>query len=187
MKYFCALFVSAGLLCFSSCSSIEKLNAVEGKVLYEEHFATFNNTNYESGEIETYGASVTNKIQYDKKDYGFDYSFFPDISFESSKLRAGNQPQIKIRRVSAFMGARGTFYSLFGTIDLNILVGPSYIEAYNDSLDTSKIEPTFRYEGVYTLFLFEGLYGAVSFTFQESPSSTYSEYYSLMYKLGYRF
>lgn len=170
----------------NSCSVIEKFNAVEGKVLYEEHYATFNNTNYESGESETFGASITSKKKY-KDGYGWDYSFYPDIAFESSKLKAANVADIKVRRLSAFIGARGTFYSFLGTFDLNIEVGPSYVEAYNDTLDTSKVEPTFRYEGAYTLFIYEGLYGAVSFTFQESPSTTYSEYYSLMYKLGYRF
>lgn len=173
-------------LIFSSCAQLENFNAVEGKVLYEEHYATFNNVDYESGEMETYGASITNKKEY-KDDYGWDYSIFPDVTFEGSKLRAGGHPDIKVRRLSAFIGARGTFYSFLGTFDLNIEVGPSYVEAYNDALDTSKVETTFRYEGVYTLFLFKGLYGAVSFTFQESPSTTYSEYYSLMYKLGYRF
>lgn len=179
-------FVVFTLILLNSCSHIERFNAVEGKVLYEEHYATFNDTNYESGETETFGASITNKKKY-KGDYGWDYSFYPDIAFESSKLKASNVPDIKVRRLSAFLGARGTFYSFLGTFDLNIEVGPSYVEAYNDSLDTSKVEPTFRYEGAYTLFIFKGLYGAVSFTFQESPSTTYSEYYSLMYKLGYRF
>lgn len=180
------LFIIPFLLLGAGCAQIEKFNAIEGKVLYEEHYATFNNINYESGEVETYGASITNKKVYDG-DYGFDYSFFPDVTFESSKLKAVNQPDIKVRRLSAFLGARGTFYSLFGNFDLIIEAGPSYVEAYNDTLNTSKIEPTFRYEGVYTLFLFKGLYTAVSFTFQESPSTTYSEYYSLMYKIGYRF
>lgn len=92
-----------------------------------------------------------------------------------------------MRRLSAFLGARGTFYSIIGDFDLNIEVGPSYTEAYNDDFDTSKVEPTFCYEGAYTLFLYEGLYAGVSFTFQESTDATYSEYYSLMYKLGYRF
>lgn len=181
-RIFFLIFPILGLL---SCSHIENINTVEGKVLYEEHYATFNNINYESGEIETFGASLTSKKKYGK-DFGWDYSFYPDVTFESSKLRAANQPQIKIRRISAFLGARGTFYSIFGIFDLNVALGPSYIEAYNEVFDTSKVEPTFRYEGVYTLFFYEGLFGAVSFTFQESPSSTYSEYYSLMYKVGYR-
>lgn len=42
------------LILFASCSHIEKFNAVEGKVLYEEHYATFNDIDYESGESESY-------------------------------------------------------------------------------------------------------------------------------------
>jgi hypothetical protein len=77
------LFISVG------CSHIEKFNAVEGKILYEEHYATFNDIDYESGESETFGAAVTSKKIYDKG-YGFDYSFYPDVSFESSKLKPRN-------------------------------------------------------------------------------------------------
>lgn len=178
------------MLC--SCSMIEKFNAVESKVMYEEHYSTFNDVDYESGEVETYGLSITSKEER-SSDFKVKYSIYPDISFEQSKLIARNEsdrlsnPRIKMRRVSSFMSGRVSLLSVFGNFELNAGVGPSYIEAYNNKIDTSKVEATFRYEGVYTLYLLDYLYTSVSFTFQESPSSTYSEYYSLMYKLGYKF
>lgn len=188
MKFIVLLF----FVFLNSCSHIEKFNAVEGKIMYEEHYSTFNDIDYESGESQTYGFSITNKVER-AKNLKFDYSFFPDVSFEQSKLVTSNlanrtaYPEIEMTRISAFFSGRVSMLSMFGNFELDLGVGPSYIEAYNDTIDTSQVELTFRYEGIYTLYLLEKLYLAVSFTFQESPESTYSEYYSLMYKLGYLF
>lgn len=175
-----------------SCSHLSRFNSVEGKVSYDEHYATVNGRDYESGEQQGYGFGITGQVK-NKNEFSFDYGFYPDFSFETSRLvaRADLTQQriqaLKMRRANGFLNSRGVFFTPFGRFELNVGAGASYFQAYNDTIDTSKVEPTFRYEGAYTLMFFDSLYATVSFLFQESPGSTYGEYYSLVYKVGYVF
>lgn len=179
-------------MCITSCSSL-KFNSIEGKVAYEEHYITINNINYESGESENFGISLTNKVKSQSSNFDLSYNFYPDLSFEQSRLHPSSAEQrkqyqkLKVRRIGSFANFRLLANTLIGTFDISAGAGASYVEAYNNSIDTSKIEPTFKYEGTYTLFIFPNFYTAVSFTFQEAPQSTYSEFYSLVYKAGLTF
>lgn len=180
-----------GLFLFSSCSVLD-FNSVEAKLAYDEHYVTVNDIDYKSNESESYGVSIT-KRNPGPAGFAFDYDFFPDISFEQSELYTtdaslrASVANIKMRRISAFVGARGNFHTPIGTFDLSVAAGPSYVETYNDNFDTSTVEATFRYQAGYTAYVFKGIYTGVNFIFQESPNKTYSEYYSLVYKLGYTF
>lgn len=186
------LIVIISLSFLVSCSHLSRFNSIEGKVNYDEHYATVNGTDYESGEQQGYGVGITGQVK-NKKELVFDYGFYPDFSFETSRLVARtdlNQQRLqslKTKRVNGLMNTRGVLFSPIGRFELNVGVGASYFQAYNDTIDTSKVEAVFKYEGVYTLMLFDKLYASVSFLFQESPGSTYGEYYSLVYKLGYVF
>ena len=178
----------------SSCARFKSLNAVEGKLHYDEHYSTFNNIDYESGESEEYGLSVSGKTLR-QKDFSikFDYSFYPDISYEKSKMNPSNKSLrssatiIETTRLSTFISVRGSMYTPIGSLEISAGSGISYLEASGDLIETSKLEPTFRYQGTYTLFFLERLYGAAQFTFQESPASSYSEFYSISYNLGFLF
>lgn len=179
------------LLLFSSCSVFD-FNSVEGKLAYDEHYTTVNDIDYKSNESESYGLSIT-KRNPGPEGFAFDYDFFPDISFEQSELYTSNAAlrttteNLKMRRISGFVGARTNFHTPIGAFDLSVSAGPSYVETYNDNFDTSALEATFRYQAGYNAYIFKGVYAGVNFIFQESPNKTYSEYYSLVYKLGYTF
>ncbi|MBK22844.1 MAG: hypothetical protein CME70_02470 [Halobacteriovorax sp.] len=179
------------LFIFSSCSRFQKLNSVEGRLRYDEHYATFNNIDYESEETEEFGFGITGKdTKKGKKGIEFSYSIFPDIALESSKLFPSHPDNrtsfgvIETKRFSGFLSGRGSMFTPVGAFEISAGAGLSYIDASGVAVSTSKIEPTFRYTGSYTLFFLEWLYGGVQFTFQESPQSTFSEYYSLSYNLG---
>ncbi|PIP93077.1 MAG: hypothetical protein COW00_19105 [Bdellovibrio sp. CG12_big_fil_rev_8_21_14_0_65_39_13] len=184
------LVVFLAVLSLSSCSFLSKFNSVEGKLLNEENYATINDKDYASGESQSYGISVTNKQKAVSNDlFSLDFSLYPDASFEISRLLPNDRTlqTLKVRRVSGFASGKGVLHTPIGAFEISAGVGLSYLDAFNDTIDTSKVEPTFRYEGTYTAFLIQNFYGAVSFTFQESPHSTYSEYYALVYKIGYVF
>lgn len=182
------------LLLSSGCARFRSLNAIEGKLHYDEHYSTFNNIDYESGESEEYGLSVSGKTDR-QKDFTlkFDYSFYPDISYESSKMNPSNislrssATKIETTRFSTFISVRGSMYTPIGSLEISAGSGLSFLQASGDQIDTSKLEPTFRYQGTYTLFFLDRLYGAAQFTFQESPASSYSEFYSISYNLGFLF
>jgi len=189
---FILLFVLS--LLFSGCGHMSSFNSIEGKLLNEEHYATINDIDYQSGESTAFGVGLTNKVkQKSNGGFSFDYSIYPDLSYESSELVTHNSTvsevnkKLDMNRVSMFYSLRGIMFSPVGTFEIDVGAGLSYFDAYNDQTQTGKVEPTFRYEGTYTLFLLPRLYSAVSFTFQESSKGTYSEYYSMVYKLGFLF
>ena len=179
------------LLILSGCS-VFQFNSVEGKLAYDEHYVTVNDIDYKTNESESYGFAITNKNR-STDGFSFNFDFFPDVSYEQSELFASDATlrssleNIKMRRISGFLGARSNLHTPIGTFDISIAAGSSYIETYNNSFDTSTVEPSFRYQGGYTAYVFNDIYLGVTFIFQESPNKTYSEYYSLVYKLGYTF
>tara|TARA_R110002072_G_scaffold534_7_gene4103 strand:+ start:10688 stop:11194 length:507 start_codon:yes stop_codon:yes gene_type:complete len=167
---------------------------VEGKYKYDENYVTVNDVDYESVETGTYGFTITKKERPKLSGYlDYSYDIYPDISFEQDKLHPSNSglrstiETFELRRVSSYLSGKASINSIIGSFELGIGAGVSYFDAYSSQVDTSKVEPVFRYEGAYTLFLTDSIYTAAHFTFVEAPSSSYSEFYSLSYRLGYIF